>query len=140
MNKQTILSSILDIGIVPVVRTNSAENAVRAVEAIYRGGIRAAEITMTVPGAIKALERVAEGDRLLYERLRRYARLEGEGFDLLARSLAEEDAEKAAELARRAAEKFKEAQSPSGQAAPAKAGKPAKPARKKPADPALPSR
>jgi 2-dehydro-3-deoxyphosphogluconate aldolase / (4S)-4-hydroxy-2-oxoglutarate aldolase len=57
----------MDIGIVPVVRTNSAENAVKAVEAIYRGGIRAAEITMTVPGAIKALERVADalGDKIV---------------------------------------------------------------------------
>jgi 2-dehydro-3-deoxyphosphogluconate aldolase/(4S)-4-hydroxy-2-oxoglutarate aldolase len=60
MTKQAILSSIIDIGIVPVVRTTSAENAIRSIEAIYRGGIRAAEITMTVPGALKALEKVAD--------------------------------------------------------------------------------
>lgn len=67
MDKQTILSFIKDIGIVPVVRTNSAESAVKAVDAIYRGGIRAAEITMTVPGAIRALEKVADefGDKLV---------------------------------------------------------------------------
>ncbi|MEO8657807.1 MAG: bifunctional 4-hydroxy-2-oxoglutarate aldolase/2-dehydro-3-deoxy-phosphogluconate aldolase [Bryobacteraceae bacterium] len=67
MKKQTILSSILDIGIVPVVRTNSAESAILAIEAIYRGGIRAAEITMTVPGAIRALEKVADkfGDKIV---------------------------------------------------------------------------
>ena len=67
MTKQSILSFIVDIGIVPVVRTDSAENAVKAVEAIYRGGIRAAEITMTVPGAIKALEKVADalGDKIV---------------------------------------------------------------------------
>ena len=67
MTKQQILSSIIDIGIVPVVRTTSAESAIRAVEAIYEGGIRAAEITMTVPGAIKALEKVAEalGDKIV---------------------------------------------------------------------------
>jgi len=67
MNKQTILSSILDIGIVPVVRTTSAESAVKSIEAIYRGGIRAAEITMTVPGALKALEKVADqfGDKIV---------------------------------------------------------------------------
>ena len=57
MGKAQILSSMLDIGVVPVVRTPSAESAIRSIEAIYRGGIRAAEITMTVPGAIKALER-----------------------------------------------------------------------------------
>jgi 2-dehydro-3-deoxyphosphogluconate aldolase/(4S)-4-hydroxy-2-oxoglutarate aldolase len=56
-----------DIGIVPVVRTSSAEGAVKAIEAIYAGGIRAAEITMTVPGAVKALETVADqfGDRIV---------------------------------------------------------------------------
>jgi 2-dehydro-3-deoxyphosphogluconate aldolase/(4S)-4-hydroxy-2-oxoglutarate aldolase len=60
MTAKEILGSITEIGIVPVVRTNSAESAVLAVEAIYNGGIRAAEITMTVPGAIKALEKVAD--------------------------------------------------------------------------------
>jgi len=67
MDKQTILSFIKDVGIVPVIRTNSAESAVKAAEAIYRGGIRAAEITMTVPGAIRALEKVADafGDKLV---------------------------------------------------------------------------
>jgi 2-dehydro-3-deoxyphosphogluconate aldolase / (4S)-4-hydroxy-2-oxoglutarate aldolase len=67
MDKQTILSFIKDVGIVPVIRTNSAESAVKAVDALYRGGILAAEITMTVPGAIRALEKVADafGDRLV---------------------------------------------------------------------------
>jgi 2-dehydro-3-deoxyphosphogluconate aldolase/(4S)-4-hydroxy-2-oxoglutarate aldolase len=67
MKKQIILSSIVDIGIVPVVRTTSAESAIRAIEAIYQGGIRAAEITMTVPGAIRALEKVADqfGDKIV---------------------------------------------------------------------------
>src|SRR5512138_1859836 len=60
MNKQTVLSFIRDVGIVPIVRTSSAESAIRSVEAIYNGGIRAAEITMTVPGAVKALEKVAD--------------------------------------------------------------------------------
>src|SRR5271163_1116792 len=67
MKHQEIMRAILDIGIVPVVRTNSADSAIRAIEAIYRGGIRAAEITMTVPGAIRALERIADeyGDKLV---------------------------------------------------------------------------
>src|SRR5579883_984191 len=60
MTKSEILSFITDIGIVPIVRTNSAESAIKAVEAIYQGGVRAAEITMTVPGAVKALEKVAD--------------------------------------------------------------------------------
>lgn len=67
MKKEQILRAMVEIGIVPVVRTSSAESAVRAIEAIYRGGIRAAEITMTVPGAIKALEKVADqfGDKIV---------------------------------------------------------------------------
>jgi 2-dehydro-3-deoxyphosphogluconate aldolase / (4S)-4-hydroxy-2-oxoglutarate aldolase len=60
MTQKEILAFITEVGIVPVVRTASADAAVKAVEAIYNGGVRAAEITMTVPGAIKALERVAD--------------------------------------------------------------------------------
>jgi 2-dehydro-3-deoxyphosphogluconate aldolase/(4S)-4-hydroxy-2-oxoglutarate aldolase len=67
MNREEILAAIVEIGIVPVIRTESAEGAVKAIQAIYRGGIRAAEITMTVPGAIRALEKVADefGDRMV---------------------------------------------------------------------------
>jgi 2-dehydro-3-deoxyphosphogluconate aldolase/(4S)-4-hydroxy-2-oxoglutarate aldolase len=67
MTRDSILSAIRDIGIVPVVRTESAGSAIQAIEAIYRGGIRAAEITMTVPGAIRALEKIADqfGDQIV---------------------------------------------------------------------------
>src|ERR1700722_5871129 len=67
MTPKEILSRIIEIGIVPVVRTSSAETAVKAIEAIYRGGVRAAEITMTVPGAVRALEKVADefGDKIV---------------------------------------------------------------------------
>jgi 2-dehydro-3-deoxyphosphogluconate aldolase / (4S)-4-hydroxy-2-oxoglutarate aldolase len=60
MTQKEILAFITEVGIVPVVRTSSADTAIRAVEAIYNGGVRAAEITMTVPGAVKALEKVAD--------------------------------------------------------------------------------
>ena len=60
MNAKEILAFISGIGIVPVVRTSSAEGAIRAVEALYNGGVRAAEITMTVPGAVHALEKTAD--------------------------------------------------------------------------------
>jgi 2-dehydro-3-deoxyphosphogluconate aldolase/(4S)-4-hydroxy-2-oxoglutarate aldolase len=67
MTKSQIRAAILDIGIVPIVRTSSAESAVKAVEAVYEGGIRSAEVTMTVPGAIKALEKLADalGDKMV---------------------------------------------------------------------------
>ena len=67
MTKQAILSTIREIGLVPVVRTPSAESAVKAIEAIHEGGIRLAEVTMTVPGALHVLEKLADhcGDRML---------------------------------------------------------------------------
>src|SRR5215471_12913177 len=67
MTKQQTLSFITDIGIVPVVRTATAEGAIKAIEAIYKGGVRAAEITMTVPGAVRALEKAADrfGDSIM---------------------------------------------------------------------------
>ena len=67
MTPKEILAFITDIGIVPVVRTPSAESAIKSIEAIYRGGVRAAEVTMTVPGAIRALEKLADqfGDKIM---------------------------------------------------------------------------
>src|SRR3954452_11962218 len=67
MKSTEILQKLKDIAIVPVVRTTNAESAIRAVEAIAEGGIACAEITMTVQGAIRPLERVADrfGDRIL---------------------------------------------------------------------------
>lgn len=67
MSKEAILSRLQEIGVVPVVRTPSTESAILAVEALYKGGVACAEITMTVPGAIKAIEKVADlmGDKVL---------------------------------------------------------------------------
>jgi 2-dehydro-3-deoxyphosphogluconate aldolase/(4S)-4-hydroxy-2-oxoglutarate aldolase len=62
-----ILSSIIEIGLVPIVRVASADSALQAIEAIHRGGVRAAEITMTVPGAVRVLEKLADrfGDQMI---------------------------------------------------------------------------
>jgi 2-dehydro-3-deoxyphosphogluconate aldolase / (4S)-4-hydroxy-2-oxoglutarate aldolase len=67
MKSLEILQKIREVAIVPVVRTNNADSAVRAVEAISNAGIACAEITMTVKGAIRALEQVADrfGDKIL---------------------------------------------------------------------------
>ena len=58
---------IEEIGIIPVIRAASVEQARRAVDAISEGGIPIVEITMTVPDAPKIiLELVREyGDKLL---------------------------------------------------------------------------
>jgi 2-dehydro-3-deoxyphosphogluconate aldolase/(4S)-4-hydroxy-2-oxoglutarate aldolase len=60
MTSKEILTWITGVGIVPVVRASSAEAAIQAVEALHSGGITTAEITMTVPGAVKALEKLAD--------------------------------------------------------------------------------
>lgn len=67
MTQKETLAQITGIGLVPVVRTESAESAILAIEAIYRGGVRVAEITMTVPGAVRALEKIANefGDKIV---------------------------------------------------------------------------
>jgi 2-dehydro-3-deoxyphosphogluconate aldolase/(4S)-4-hydroxy-2-oxoglutarate aldolase len=60
MTAKEILSAIAKVGLVPIVRTSSAESAIKAVEAIAEGGVPVAEITMTVPGAVHALEKLAD--------------------------------------------------------------------------------
>ena len=55
MKKEEVHARIEEVGIVPAVRTSSAENAQFAAEAVSRGGIPIVEITMTVPGAIDVI-------------------------------------------------------------------------------------
>jgi 2-dehydro-3-deoxyphosphogluconate aldolase/(4S)-4-hydroxy-2-oxoglutarate aldolase len=67
MTKDQVRQIILDIGIIPVVRANSAELAMQAARAVADGGIPVAEMTMTVPGAVEAIAKLkaAIGDRVL---------------------------------------------------------------------------
>ena len=66
-SKEKSLALIREVGVVPIVRAPSAEEAFQAVEAIVAGGVAIAEITMTVPNALRVMERVAEryGDKVL---------------------------------------------------------------------------
>lgn len=67
MSSRSIVEHLKQTGIVPIVRTSTAEMALRAVEAILEGGIDCVEVTMTVEGAIGVLEATADqyGDRVL---------------------------------------------------------------------------
>ncbi len=56
MEKLKVLQRMVDCGIVAVVRTESAEKALKIAEAIKEGGVEAIEITMTVPGAVDAIK------------------------------------------------------------------------------------
>lgn len=67
MDKAEVVQTIRDIGIIPVVRAQSAAEAMLAIDAIREGGIPILEITMTVPGAIGVIEEVSKryGDEAL---------------------------------------------------------------------------
>jgi 2-dehydro-3-deoxyphosphogluconate aldolase/(4S)-4-hydroxy-2-oxoglutarate aldolase len=60
MKKFEVIQKIREIGVIPVVRASSADEAMRAIEAIKEGGVPILEITMTVPGAIKVMEQVCD--------------------------------------------------------------------------------
>lgn len=60
MKSSEIKQRIIDIGVVPVVRADSPDEALQAVEAIKAGGVPILEITMTVPGAVKVIEKIAD--------------------------------------------------------------------------------
>ncbi|HEY0364868.1 MAG TPA: hypothetical protein VGC73_00250, partial [Pyrinomonadaceae bacterium] len=59
MSKTETVTWIRDTGVIPVVRATSADEAMRAIDAIREGGISVLEITMTVPGAVKVIEEVS---------------------------------------------------------------------------------
>lgn len=60
MKKAEVIQQIIDIGLVPVVRASSPDEAMRVIDAIKEGGVSVLEITMTVPGAVKVMEQVSE--------------------------------------------------------------------------------
>ena len=62
MKKYEVRAWIEDIGVIPAVRVRSQEDALFAVDAIVQGGIPIAEITLTVPGAIKLISQLRKGN------------------------------------------------------------------------------
>jgi 2-dehydro-3-deoxyphosphogluconate aldolase/(4S)-4-hydroxy-2-oxoglutarate aldolase len=60
MTKEQVRQKVLDIGIVPVVRAASGQQAIQAAEAVCAGGIPIVELTMTVPGAIDVIAQLAK--------------------------------------------------------------------------------
>ena len=59
IEKAQAIRQIKETGIIPVVRAASADEAMRAIDAIKEGGVSVLEITMTVPGAVRVIEEVA---------------------------------------------------------------------------------
>ena len=67
MKRQDVLRRIAEVGIIPVVRASSTEEAMQVIEAIRAGGVPVLEITMTVPRAVRVIEQVADryGDEVV---------------------------------------------------------------------------
>ncbi len=60
MTKDDALKRIEEIGVIPVVRAASANEAVAVAQAIGEGGISILEITMTVPGAVALITELSK--------------------------------------------------------------------------------
>lgn len=67
MDKREIVERLENLGLVPVVRASSSDEAMKVIEAIKAGGVNVLEITMTVPGAVRVIEKIADkyGDEVL---------------------------------------------------------------------------
>ncbi len=67
MMKSQILDRIHEVGLVPVLRARSHEEAMAIALAVEKGGVPILEITMTVPGALEVIRQVVAqcGTRVL---------------------------------------------------------------------------
>lgn len=63
--REAIVQRIQAAGLVAILRTREEASLVEACRALVNGGVRCAEITMTTPGALSAIEQASEalGDR-----------------------------------------------------------------------------
>ena len=66
-SKIEVIEKIKQIGVLPVIRANSEQEARQIVDAIQAGGITTIEVTMTVPNAVSLIENLVKdyGDALL---------------------------------------------------------------------------
>ena len=60
MEKSAVLAEMKRIGVVPVLRASSVAKALALAEAIAEGGVTVLEVTMTVPGAMHVMRKLAE--------------------------------------------------------------------------------
>jgi 2-dehydro-3-deoxyphosphogluconate aldolase / (4S)-4-hydroxy-2-oxoglutarate aldolase len=60
MTIDDVVRRIGEVGIIPVIRAATVDDATRAIEAICAGGIPVVEITMTVPNAVAVIREVSQ--------------------------------------------------------------------------------
>jgi 2-dehydro-3-deoxyphosphogluconate aldolase/(4S)-4-hydroxy-2-oxoglutarate aldolase len=58
MVKQTVMTYLTDPGVVAIIRSDGPEGLLEAALALYRGGARAVEISLTTPGALEAIQSI----------------------------------------------------------------------------------
>ncbi|HHV61528.1 MAG TPA: bifunctional 4-hydroxy-2-oxoglutarate aldolase/2-dehydro-3-deoxy-phosphogluconate aldolase [Firmicutes bacterium] len=61
IRKQHVLKTMIDTGIVAIIRAERSDDLVNVARALKEGGIRAMEVTMTTPGAIDVVREIASG-------------------------------------------------------------------------------
>ncbi len=60
MPKADILSCILDAGIIAIIRCDGPVGLAKAVAALFAGGVKAVEISLTTPGTLEVVKAVSE--------------------------------------------------------------------------------
>lgn len=60
MKRLETIQKMVEGGVVAVIRAESKEQGIKIVDAVKRGGIKALEITMTVPGAVDIIKELSE--------------------------------------------------------------------------------
>jgi len=60
LKRMETIQKIIDCGVVAVIRAESKEQGIKIIEAVKKGGIKALEITMTVPGAVDIIKELCE--------------------------------------------------------------------------------
>ena len=60
MQKFNVYNTIKEQGVVVVIRGNNLQEAIKTVEACYRGGIKVIEVTFTVPRADELIKTLVE--------------------------------------------------------------------------------
>lgn len=60
MKRMQTIQKIIEGGVIAVIRAESKEQGVKIVDACKKGGIKALEVTMTVPGAVDIIRELSE--------------------------------------------------------------------------------
>ena len=65
--KEKVIAYTKDTGVLPCIKLHEKEDFLAYAQAMYDGGTRVLEVTMTTPGVLEAIEAISEhfGDRLL---------------------------------------------------------------------------